>query len=312
VKGLSKRTTKLGFNVLRLHYSCDPEKDPDTPAGKIWYDEARRGMSDARFRQEYELDYGALGGQLVFPDFEETIHVRPPKFPLTRETSTVWLACDPHPRTPHAFLWVAADKLGDLAVVWSWWKEDEPLLISEYCEMLRIVDSFPFGLKPYRRIMDIAGKSFNAGEEVNYFDAYRIAKDEKGQGIGLHFSPARKNRGYVSYDLISEALRPRVVIEDGKEVKKPRLTIWGEGDSWPGDNKELVSQFKSLRFREHVGHVQGKDAPQDPEDKRRHLIDCLGYILMERPHFIEPRREDYDDEEQRDPNVVIAVSRSRN
>ena len=75
MRGLSKRTTKLGFNILRLHYSCDSDKDPSTPIGKRWYEEARRGMSDARFRQEYELDYGALGGQRVFPDFEETTHV---------------------------------------------------------------------------------------------------------------------------------------------------------------------------------------------------------------------------------------------
>ena len=42
MKGISKRTTKLGFHVLRLHYSADPDKDPATEAGKKWYEEARR------------------------------------------------------------------------------------------------------------------------------------------------------------------------------------------------------------------------------------------------------------------------------
>jgi hypothetical protein len=60
--GIAKRTTKLGFHVLRLHYTADEDKNPDTPAGKKWFDEARRGMSEARFRQEYEIDYGAMGG----------------------------------------------------------------------------------------------------------------------------------------------------------------------------------------------------------------------------------------------------------
>jgi hypothetical protein len=64
MKGLSIRTTSLGFRVLRLHYSCDPEKDPATEQGKRWYEEARKGMPDARFRQEYELDYGCAPQKL--------------------------------------------------------------------------------------------------------------------------------------------------------------------------------------------------------------------------------------------------------
>jgi hypothetical protein len=151
VKGLAIRTTKLGFRILRLHYSCDPDKDPDTPAGKKWYDEARKGMSDARWRQEYEIDYGALGGQRVFPDFEETLHVVEPRFPIDSGAMTVWLSCDPHPRTAHAFLWAALGKDGDIAVVWSKWREDaKKLLINEYAEMLHEVDQHPFKLKPYR------------------------------------------------------------------------------------------------------------------------------------------------------------------
>jgi hypothetical protein len=78
---MSVRTTSLGFRVLRLHYSADPDKDPATKPGEAWYAEARRGMPDARWRQEYELDYGALSGQLVFPTFEETIHVVPSQVP---------------------------------------------------------------------------------------------------------------------------------------------------------------------------------------------------------------------------------------
>jgi hypothetical protein len=82
MKGLGVRTTSLGFRVLRLHYSADPDKDPATEHGARWYEEARKGMPDARWRQEYELDYGALSGQLVFPTFEETIHVVPDQLPV--------------------------------------------------------------------------------------------------------------------------------------------------------------------------------------------------------------------------------------
>jgi hypothetical protein len=138
MKGLSIRTTSLGFRVLRLHYSCDPDKDPATEHGKQWYEEARKGMPDARFRKEYELDYGALSGQLVFPTFEETVHVVPDQFPIDPRFSTVWMACDPHPRTAHAFLWLAVNKEGEMAVVWSWWPEErheqEALTTKDYAK----------------------------------------------------------------------------------------------------------------------------------------------------------------------------------
>lgn len=32
-------------------------------------EQAKTGMSDARWRKEYEIDYGALSGQRVFPEY---------------------------------------------------------------------------------------------------------------------------------------------------------------------------------------------------------------------------------------------------
>jgi len=72
MKGISRRRTKLGFNILRLHYTADPDKDPATQVGKVWYNEARKGMSAARWAQEFEIDYGALSGQLVFPEWDDS------------------------------------------------------------------------------------------------------------------------------------------------------------------------------------------------------------------------------------------------
>jgi hypothetical protein len=67
---------------------------------------------------------------------------------------------------------------------------------------------------------------------------------------------------------------------------KPRLTIQ-EG------NDELVWQIKHLRFSEWRGNVTDKDPPEKAQEKRRHLVDCLAYILLGRPRFIDRRpRED--------------------
>jgi hypothetical protein len=300
VKGLSKRTTKLGFNILRLHYSCDPDKDPSTPVGRKWYVEARKGMSDARWRQEYEIDYGALGGQLVFPEWDDAIHMAEPCWPLDRLSCSVWQITDPHPRKHHAFLWLGVNSLGEQAVVWSWFKPGPGKLISEYCAVVRAIEaSAALGISPDRRLMDIAAKSFNASENVDYFQAYRDARNRKNERVGLNYSPAKKNREYAGYELIREALKPREFELDGEKIVKPTLTVW----AGCGDNDELAWQMRNLRYREWRGQVLDKDAPKDPMEKRRDLVDCLSYGLMDNPRFFEgPGRAEDDD-----PNVVIAA-----
>jgi hypothetical protein len=206
----------------------------------------------------------------------------------------VWLACDPHPRTPHAFVWVGVNRGGELKVGWSYWPHgtETRLTVKDYAEVLKSVDSSTLGLTPRRKLMDVAAKGMNASEERSYFDAYRDA--------GVHFVAAKKNRDFTGYELINEALRPTSYMVGGQEIKRPRLTIIRRC----GDNDELVYQLKSLRYREWKGTVTDKDAPEEPQDKRRHLIDCLSYILLDKPRFIERRRPQ---EPEDDFNVVRAT-----
>ena len=66
MRGLTVRETSLGWRVVRLHYTADPDKDPNTERGKQWYGPARKRMSAARWQKEMEIDYGAMGGRLCF------------------------------------------------------------------------------------------------------------------------------------------------------------------------------------------------------------------------------------------------------
>jgi hypothetical protein len=280
-KGISTRTTSIGFHVLRLHYSSDPDKDPATEAGRRWYEQARTGMSDARWRKEYEIDYGALSGQLVFPGFDPGIHVVE-EFKIDPHQWTIYMACDPHPRTPHAFVWLCVNREGEMVVKFSWWPQDyvrpdfHATVKEHYAESVKLVEDQLFGgSRGIRRVMDSAGKGMNASEERSYFDAYREA--------GLHFWEAKKNRDLSGFDLITEALRPTSFTVGNEKKMKPRLTIQ-EG------NDELVWQIKHLRFSEWRGNVTDKDPPEKAQEKRRHLVDCLVYILLNRPRFIDRRQ----------------------
>lgn len=72
--GLTERLTTGGLPVLRLHYGADPSKRPGTPEGEAWLQQATSGypggVKSPRWRKEMEIDYGALGGTKLFPEWE--------------------------------------------------------------------------------------------------------------------------------------------------------------------------------------------------------------------------------------------------
>lgn len=70
MKGLTHWKNKGNrFNVVRLHYSADLVKDPDTKEGRAWLDQAKAGMPPEGFKREYEIDWSSGAGKPVYPDF---------------------------------------------------------------------------------------------------------------------------------------------------------------------------------------------------------------------------------------------------
>jgi len=58
-----------GFTVVTLHYTANPKK-----ATPEWKAKTKKGMPEHGWQREYEIDYGAMGGQLIFPQFREFEH----------------------------------------------------------------------------------------------------------------------------------------------------------------------------------------------------------------------------------------------
>ncbi len=286
MKGFSVRQIPVGkpgagTKVVRLHYSADPNMTPERVAQlKSQYPDV------TMWDREMEIDDSARGGQKVFPGFDESIHVVPPFLPLRKEDWTTWLACDPHPRRAHAFVFLCVNKYGEMVVPWSYWPEEvnkqrdqqgqSRILIREYAEDLASIVKAGMFPDSHIELMDSAGKNFNADEEDNFFDRY--------QQHGLIFTPAKKNREYAGYDLIEDALTPKKWTVGNIEVMKPTLTIM----AGCGDNDILAFQMKQLRWKELTGEaVVNKDAPGQPVDKDHHLVDCVSYILLDGPRFID-------------------------
>jgi len=53
-----------GFVVVSLHHTANPSK-----RSIVWRAEAKAGLNQAKFQKEYDLDYEALFGEQVFPQF---------------------------------------------------------------------------------------------------------------------------------------------------------------------------------------------------------------------------------------------------
>ena len=79
LKGLELQKNRNGFWVIFCHYSADPDKDPERN-GRKWYEEARKGLSQEQWEQEYEINFFAKLGKRVFPEFNKEIHVRDVRF----------------------------------------------------------------------------------------------------------------------------------------------------------------------------------------------------------------------------------------
>jgi hypothetical protein len=78
IKGIKHWVNKKNkFNVLMLHYTADPNKDPQR-LGKEWYDNERAGTPLADWNKEYEIDFSSRAGKLIygseFCDFSPSIH----------------------------------------------------------------------------------------------------------------------------------------------------------------------------------------------------------------------------------------------
>lgn len=102
--GMETWVNSHGIRIMRLHYSADPEKTAE------WAAAQKAGMTDpARYRQEYEIDFSATLGQLVYILHDEaTLCNSRPLHP----NATKYFSLDPHPRAPHAFLWCAVEPDG--------------------------------------------------------------------------------------------------------------------------------------------------------------------------------------------------------
>ncbi len=256
-KGIETRYNNNGFFILRVHYTADPAKDPATPEGKKWYEQARRGMPETSWMKEYEIDWFARSGQLVYPMFDRNIHIVEP-FIVPKEWNR-YMAIDPGLRNPTAALWAAVDRENNVFLYDEYYICEKT--IREHCRAIKVKEGANTDVI---RLIDPSSAGRNM---INR----QSARDEFAR-FGVFCRPA-DNDLEVGVDRVASYLNPDPATD------QPRLYFFST----------LVNSIREItnyRWEEMDTERSGRnDPPEKPVKRNDHLMDCLRYILMDNPHF---------------------------
>lgn len=290
IPGLDFFPREAGYLAIRLHYRADEEKrDPE------WERSARLGMPSAGFEREYNIDFEARGGELVYPMFERAAHVRA-KSPTRIDTRV--RAMDHGVRNPTTCLWAAILRpcppwftsdiyfyreytrsgatIGqNCAAILAQHAQEEPPIrytVIDRATLKRLPNAEHTEMDEYARhgVPAIASNSVKQAGRQAVYDYFlsAIARHVIATGIASPHLP-----GATEKELRRFAAQPAAWLSPCME-----RTIW---------------ELEHLRFKEMSEAVMRHKNPKDEEeDKDDHHVDPLRYLLVMRPRWLEPDEED--------------------
>jgi hypothetical protein len=300
------RRNKQGWAVVTLHYSADPEF-----SGERLRREAQKytgGMEGSWWQKEMEIKYDALSGARIFPEFDPKIHVLPAdKIPVR---GCRYMAIDPHPRTPHAMLWVLIDQWSDWYVYREMWPSavygesrslddgdrEDHYTVREYADTIAQVEGNEiewrnehkedmYGI--YRRLRRGSTRYLD-GKVVEAPGEYIV--DRFMDQAGKAFRASGENQEAVSYAERYNAFgiecrdpdkRHKPGFDAIHDMLKPRRhEVYG---NWPrlhvADTcHELILEFLKYRYKLTKRFDEDRELKQEGVEARCHLLDALRYL----------------------------------
>jgi len=119
-----------GFGKQTLHWKEHPERD------EAWEIEAKRGLSENRWRQEYEIDFDVLSNR-VFDEYDPQLHLLSIPFKWRRDSGKSYRGIDFGYRHPYV-VWVHRSPDGSLTLFDEW--EGYDATVDEMIVAIRNVD----------------------------------------------------------------------------------------------------------------------------------------------------------------------------
>lgn len=289
-KGVQAGISAEGVQVVRIHYSADPLKDPDTAHGAEWLQrelEGYRGKTDPRWRKEMEIDFDAHGGQLLFPyllENEQYIYVPPVEI----RGMKLCAGLDYGTRNPSAFEVLSVDYDGNVQVIWEYY--EPPKKPDESDDQFRSRKGYKV-LSAAIKACPYFSKKLPIYADPSLWNKTQESADPKGLKSmadlfiqeGVFISQGRRGRDFACFEKLDS--------KAWEKPKKPMLTIMR-------NCKWLWWELQRLRFADFSATVMiNKNLQEKIVDKDNHAWDALKYPLMSIPQFTEqpvPRISSHD------------------
>jgi hypothetical protein len=277
IPGLSARVAPSTVPVLRVHYSSDPAKRPGTPAGDAWLRDAELGYPGGRrsprWRKELEIEYGALGGAKLFPDWELWRLGPIVCEPFTPEGYRLYGSYDHGWENPAAFHVHGINGDGAKVTLWEFYAEHVPL-----AKIAAIIRGTPVALPDGRRF---PGNPYGGGLTWIVADPSMWAddqpmKDEPNKSIAHLF--ALEHVHFLKGERGGDATVAEWLYSyDWADPQHPRYRIT---TACP----KLIWELGEQRYAEVTERqAQSRDASEKLVDKNNHAWDGLKMFLHRFP-----------------------------
>jgi len=285
MRGLSVRRTKGGIPVLRIHYSCMPERDPERNPG--WRPHARKEYtSEASWQREMEIVDNAGGGELVFADtlitYWKKIVITDPGW--RPDPSWRVLAGFDHGKTnPTAMVRCYVDYDGTIIFAGEYYQPGKEIwehvpIIQQMADMQKISACYADPT-----IFDMTlQQSQRPGQAVERAKSFNELYVE--QGIEL-FSPFSMDRSDVSFagrlmthwaNLDEREPTVKIVCRNHPETPQYGLHHW--------DCPNLIWELMRARRVKLTGQqLLSRNVAEAIVDKDNHARDAMKYVLMSNP-----------------------------
>ncbi|MCJ7823505.1 MAG: hypothetical protein MUP44_01250, partial [Anaerolineales bacterium] len=271
-RGMRTWETASGFQVLELHYTADPEKDPDR-FGEAWVEEAAKGypggMASSGWRTEMEIDYEAGGGEKVFPFLTQSlspvfVDSIDPAWAMAR--MNVFAGYDYGTNNPSAFIVWGIDEQANLHALWELY---EPC--ADYVQHFSRIKRCPYFEKLEYIAADNKIFSKTQQSENGVQSVAQLFLDN-----GIYISRARQGMDYpIAMRFLSEYWPGGKI---GWDQIPPRAFI-------TADCPNLKMEVRGLKFQSHVsGAVSSrKNNAEKLVDKNNHAWDASAYAIDRKP-----------------------------
>jgi len=235
--GLREWKNRLGYHIVELHYTADPDKDPAMLKGRGWVEAAKVGQTAEGWEREYEINDEITPGDKFFKEFDRGLHIGGFKY---------------DPQTPVLRGWDFGFHYPAL-VVGQFDKDDRLWILGSFRLEELVFDDF------LKEALEWCGKNFPAEKYCDFIDPAGFQR--------THHNPL------TDADVMNRAgLFPsgKRVMED-KAARQFRLLLAPRKDRTPGlmveeGASEMISLFlQGLTFPEKAAGAKGEsgEGPQE-------------------------------------------------